>query len=167
MGLAEDLLSQAHHLAGLDLKRPKQASLRRSISTAYYAVFHLLIAGAVVQLIRKGPPGLRPRVGRAFSHGEMRQACLAFKRQPLVDPLLSLIGAPVSTELRDLATAFIDLQEERHSADYDTGAVFSRAATLAVLAKAESAFRNWRAVENADEARAFLAALAFGSRWSK
>jgi hypothetical protein len=166
VGLAEDLLAQAHHLAALDRGRPKQANLRRAISSAYYAVFHLLVADAVLKFIPKKPVGLIPRVGRAFLHGEMKQACFAFKRKPLGDPLLGLVGI-VSSELDSLATAFVYLQEARHSADYDTGATFSRAATLAVLLRAESAFSNWHAVEGTEEATVFLAALAFGARWTK
>ena len=38
-----DLLQQAFHLATIDAKKPKQANLRRAVSSAYYAVFHLLI----------------------------------------------------------------------------------------------------------------------------
>lgn len=43
----DDLLHQADHLARWDRRRPKQASLRRAVSTAYYALFHLLISTAV------------------------------------------------------------------------------------------------------------------------
>ena len=43
MTLAADLLKQAERLAKLEPKRPKQASLRRSISAAYYSLFHLLM----------------------------------------------------------------------------------------------------------------------------
>lgn len=43
MAFAEDLLKQAFLLVHKEPKSPRQASLRRSVSTAYYAVFHLLI----------------------------------------------------------------------------------------------------------------------------
>jgi len=43
MGLAQDLLQQADHLATYEGVNPTQAGLRRSVSTAYYALFHLLI----------------------------------------------------------------------------------------------------------------------------
>jgi uncharacterized protein (UPF0332 family) len=167
MGLAEDLLSQAHHLVALDPKRPKQASLRRAVSTSYYAVFHLLTANAASRFIPKRPIGLIARVERSFSHREMKQACVAFNHKPLVEPLRALLDKPLSDELRRIAVAFIDLQEERHKADYDTGIVFSRPATLAILEKADEVFASWRAVESTDEATVFLAALAFAARWSK
>jgi uncharacterized protein (UPF0332 family) len=43
MAFPDDLLEQAQHLAQREPKVPKQASLRRAVSTAYYAPFHLLI----------------------------------------------------------------------------------------------------------------------------
>ena len=47
MAFADDLLEQAYHLANRESGDPKQASLRRAVSTAYYALFHLLIDEAV------------------------------------------------------------------------------------------------------------------------
>ena len=47
MPFAEDLVEQAYHLANREPTNPKQASLRRAVSTAYYAPFHLLIDDAV------------------------------------------------------------------------------------------------------------------------
>jgi len=47
MAFADDLLEQAYHLARRERKNPTQASLRRAVSTAYYALFHLLIDEAV------------------------------------------------------------------------------------------------------------------------
>jgi hypothetical protein len=40
--LSLDLLAQARVLARREPRRPKQASLRRSISASYYAPFHFL-----------------------------------------------------------------------------------------------------------------------------
>ena len=37
MAFADDLLEQAYHLVRKDGQNPKQASLRRAVSTAYYA----------------------------------------------------------------------------------------------------------------------------------
>src|SRR5271170_5069238 len=48
MAFADDLLNDAHHLATKGGKNPRQSSLRRAVSTAYYAVFHLLIADFVL-----------------------------------------------------------------------------------------------------------------------
>ncbi len=53
MSFADDLLTQAEHLANWE-SEPTQAALRRAVSTAYYALFHLLIDEAVGKLER-GP----------------------------------------------------------------------------------------------------------------
>ena len=42
--IAEDLLATARRLAKASPRKPRQADLRRSISTAYYALFHALAA---------------------------------------------------------------------------------------------------------------------------
>ena len=47
MAFADDLLEQAYHLANREQEDPGQASLRRAVSTACYALFHLLIDEAV------------------------------------------------------------------------------------------------------------------------
>src|SRR5262245_43956452 len=47
MTLATDLLKQARSLCAASPRRPKQADLRRAVSTAYYSLFHALIAAAV------------------------------------------------------------------------------------------------------------------------
>lgn len=71
MAFADDLLEQAHHLARREKKKPKQASLRRAVSTAYYALFHLLVAAAVANWKNIEQ---RPDLARAFEHGRMKDA---------------------------------------------------------------------------------------------
>jgi hypothetical protein len=75
-----DLLAQAVSLAKMDVKKPKQANLRRAISSAYYAVFHLLVDEACRAQIggqhRQAP--FRHVLGRAFAHGVMKEACKSF-----------------------------------------------------------------------------------------
>jgi hypothetical protein len=67
MSFAEDLLEQAHHLAYREATDPKQASLRRAVSTAYYAVFHLMIDEAVGQWSVERQRGM---LGRTFEQNE-------------------------------------------------------------------------------------------------
>ena len=77
--LHEDLLEQALHLATRERGRPRQVSLRRAISGAYYALFHLLVHEATRRLLRGGAvERWRPLLARAFAHGEMRDASKAF-----------------------------------------------------------------------------------------
>jgi hypothetical protein len=69
MAFAADLLEQAYHLANLESGEPKQASLRRAVSTAYYALFHLLIDEAVGNW---GVARQRSILARTFDHGKMK-----------------------------------------------------------------------------------------------
>ena len=69
MSYHDDLLAQA--LLLVHVKPQTQASLRRSVSAAYYSVFHLLIAEATSNW---GNVTLRAALGRAFDHGPMKQA---------------------------------------------------------------------------------------------
>jgi hypothetical protein len=71
MPFADQLLEQARHLANREKTRPRQASLRRAVSTAYYALFHLLISEATSNWKRADQ---RHALARAFDHGKMRSA---------------------------------------------------------------------------------------------
>jgi uncharacterized protein (UPF0332 family) len=166
MAFADELLSQAHGLATMDTGTPVQANLRRSISSAYYAVFHLLISEAVQSLFPQMPE-LGDRVSRAFSHSEMKKVCTKFAQTRPPDDVATLLPEGVSDRLRNIAKAFSSLQQARHDADYDTGLKLSRDEALSFIADAHFVFEDWQRIRNTDEATVFLAALAFGARWSK
>jgi uncharacterized protein (UPF0332 family) len=80
MALHEDLLSQARWLATAEAGNLLSINLRRAISSAYYAVFHLLVAESVALLIPKSPSGLTARVSRSYGHAEMNKVCGAFAK---------------------------------------------------------------------------------------
>jgi hypothetical protein len=110
----DDLLQQAIQLVHKEQKRPRQASLRRGVSAAYYALFHLLISESVANWNRHN---LRPSLGRAFDHAPMKSTSyrvLSSQTFPFTgeDPL-------VVEKLRRVASAFVQLQDKRHTADYD------------------------------------------------
>ncbi|MGO4884010.1 MAG: hypothetical protein ACLP59_24780 [Bryobacteraceae bacterium] len=132
MAFADDLLKDAHHLAARGGKNPRQSSLQRAVSTAYYALFHLLIGDFVLNWRR---PDQRVRLGRMFDHRKMIQAKLS--------------GAPsnsVEDDLKKVIDAFAQLQEDRHTADYDFGRNWSRVDVTNTLALADEAFIAWRNV---------------------
>jgi len=167
MGLAEDLLNQAHFLSYHERGRPKQATLRRSISTAYYAVFHLLVANAAISLVPNKPSGLVAKVSRAFQHGEMKQICVSFHNGDSPQSVRTLLPPKISKDLQSVAATFVALQQLRHMADYDTGLLFTRAQANEAVNRADELFMAWNRIAKTEEARVFLAALAFGARWSK
>ena len=69
MPFPDDLLEQAYELAHKEPTNPKQASLRRAVSTAYYALFHLLIDDAVSKWEVERQ---RSILARTFEHSKMR-----------------------------------------------------------------------------------------------
>src|SRR6266496_5682267 len=113
MPLHDDLLSLARHLVDRNPGAPVEADLRRAVSTAYYALFHLLVHESTMRLIAVA--GMRSRVGRAFDHGVMKTVCKDYTSLT-VNPA----GQPVPQQIRDIASAFVELQEARHRADYNT-----------------------------------------------
>lgn len=167
MALAEDLLAQAQTLATLDDGIPSQANLRRAVSSAYYALFHLLIAEAVESLIPSKPSGLRERASRAFSHGEMKQVCIRFLAKRILADLAPLLRLSISLELATVAKAFVELQEQRHLADYEVGISWTRNEVLFWVEASRRAFREWKLIRETDEATVFLAALIFAKRWDR
>jgi hypothetical protein len=60
MPLHQDLLTLARELVDRNRAAPVEAELRRGVSTAYYALFHLLVHEATSRLVAIA--NLRPRV---------------------------------------------------------------------------------------------------------
>jgi hypothetical protein len=133
MAYADDLLELAKHLAQLEPTNPRQACLRRSVSTAYYALFHLLISEATANW---GRPELRSELGRVFEHGKMKNASLKIKKK---NPS-SLHEGAVSDHLHAVADTFIQVQQRREEADYDTGKEWARTDVDAVINAVTAAF---------------------------
>ncbi len=109
MSLHADLLAQAEQLAQLDLRRPKQASLRRAVSAAYYALFHLLTSEASAMYAAE--PGLAARINRTLGHGEMKKASSMIANDKLpkgVEPAGG--GYRTPPDLKVVANAFVTLQ---------------------------------------------------------
>lgn len=151
MSFADDLLEQAYHLANKERKNPKQASLRRAVWTAYYALFHLLIDEAVGNwsIVRQ-----RSILARTFDHGKMKSVCADLVKSfyGSGSPLLAL-------QLKNVASTFVELQHERHTADYDSAFNWSRSDAIEVLDLASAAFSDWRAIRSQDAAQDYLLQL--------
>ena len=119
MPYPDDLLEQARRLAKREKKKPRQASLRRAVSTAYYALFHLLIHEATLNWRRVDQ---RPLLARFFEHGKMRTASRKqtddlnafFKTNPPAGPELN-----TAKHLHRIADTFFQAQQQRHTAGYD------------------------------------------------
>lgn len=162
MRLPEGLLEQAQHLAKREPKRPKQASLRRAISAAYYGLFHLLISEAIFNWRREED---RIQLARMFEHSHMRSTC-ASKRDELNrvfhQSKQSGVAHPEEAVLRSLyrvVATFVQMHEQRELADYDYGSNWTRTDVLPKVEGVAAAFQAWKAIRNEEVAQAFLFSL--------
>lgn len=142
------LLEQARQLALREKKKPIQMSLRRAVSAAYYAVFHLLVRDASRSLTRASDKRLRLLLPRAFVHEEMAQACRTFAAAGKKPAIIATLypGLVIPPELSGVAEAFIALQRARHDADYATHRNWTRTMALSEVERAEQAFLDWEKV---------------------
>src|SRR5262245_9077661 len=166
MSLHADLLAQGRRLVSQDPRRPRQASLRRAISTAYYALFHLLISEASAMLVSNASH--RQLVSRTFTHAEMFRASRSFAGGTLAAKFASGTGGmPVPAQLRNVAQAFMDLQQLRHEADYNLATTFTRDQARDLVDQAAQAFSDWQSVRKSDYANLYLSCLLLWERFER
>jgi hypothetical protein len=162
----KDLLEQAIKLAKLDARRPKQANLRRAISSTYYALFHLLVDEACrVQIgAQHAQAPFRQVLGRAFVHTVMKEACRSFGGGTLRKGVAKGLppGFTVPPEIRNLALTFVELQDLRHLADYDLTERFKRSEVLSLISQVEDRIQPFTNLASSNEKRFFLACLWAG-----
>ena len=140
-----DIIGIARHLAlggvGGRLGRPRQEELRRAVSAAYYALFHVLAGNAAGILAGARPPLRAPRrrfwsqTYRALEHGYARNQCL---NQAVMS------GFP--QEIQDLGALFAYLQTQRHNADYNPDVTFSRTEVVRLIGNAEKVIDDFASV---------------------
>lgn len=71
-------------LANKERRRRKQASLRRAVSTAYYAIFHMIIDKASNTLTTSLPSGLQLAIKRSIAHNQLKMMCKNFIEADIV-----------------------------------------------------------------------------------
>lgn len=158
----KELMDLAKRLVG-PASGAVEADLRRGISTAYYALFHLLIKETMRSFV--SDPDFRTRIGRAFQHGPMKSVCDKY------DPSHQTAGQYVTQKghgfaaqvidpgVRQVAAAFFELNEAREQADYDDGATIEHLDALAIVRQADSAFQAWLSIRTEPSAVTFLQEL--------
>ena len=154
MAYHDDLLRQAHQLAHSERTRPKQASLRRSVSTAYYALFHLLIAESVANWRKANH---RPELARAFDHSTMKAASNRIQDRKQFP--FEGVDSGVVNALKFVAKTFVVLQENRQLADYDNSTFWSKTEALSLIRSAERAFAGWQSIRDEPIAQQYLLSL--------
>ena len=159
LSFSSDLLDQADHLASRETKKPKQASLRRAVSAAYYALFHLLTWEAASLIAANADEPALQIMQRWFDHGSMHTACGIFSANALTGPLMHLAGATPLPDLQLIARAFRELQQARHSADYDMTLSWTRLKAKQNIQIARDAVAAWNRVRKTPQASIFALAL--------
>ena len=150
---ADELPELARHLAALD-DGMRQASLRRSVSTAYYALFHLLISEATLNWSRIE---LRATLGRIFEHGKMKSASekqmsdlnTYLKENPAQTP-----ESVVAVNLHFVAKTFVQLQQRRNDADYEVASEWSATDVFTLIDSVAAAFTSWKTIRDEPKAQA-------------
>ena len=94
----------------------------------------------------------------------MKQSSLQFNKSHWID--WHGTKQPVPAALRHVAQAFIDLQEDRHLADYDNYEQWTATEVQAILNTAGSAFRDWGSIREDPMAGNYLLSMLLGKRRS-
>ena len=159
MLLADHLLEQAKTSRESSPKKPRQASLRRAVSTAYYALFHLLVSEATRnwKIVEQ-----RPLLARFFEHGKMKAA--SDKQRGECNRFINSNTTPgpeldCVRHLQRVADTFFQAQQLRHTADYDNATQWTRTEVLTQIAMVDAAFRSWRVIRDEPAAQAYLISL--------
>ena len=152
--MTDDFLATARRLAKASPKKPRQADLRRAISTAYYALFHAIARDAADLIVGTGQSRAEAawaHTYRALEHGFAKNACSQMRG----------LGFPAA--LCSCADAFANLQQARHNADYDPIHRITRVEALAAIEQAAQAIRDLMASSRKDR-RAFAVQLLLKKR---
>ena len=178
MSLADDLLQQAKDLLGSSSGsdgrgRPKQANLRRAISTAYYSLFSLLVDAVATEAVGGGRKKklLRGYVIRSVTHRSIVDICKKFsdhdgKLNPGDKDKLKMLVAVhgIPEDLAYVARTCQYLQGQRHEADYNLVRIFKKEEATSLIDKTAKAHKKWKAVKDHEATKVFLVALLVQKR---
>jgi uncharacterized protein (UPF0332 family) len=154
--LPRDLLRTATDLVNSSRGKPRQAHLRRAVSTAYYAMFHTL-AKCCADLLVGGRSSSRSeeawvQVYRALEHGPAKNACM---NQNTISKF--------PKEIHDFANMFVQMQLKRHKADYDPSERIFKSAVLADISAVKAVIDDFGNASLKDR-RAFAALVLLKQR---
>ena len=134
--------------------QPLPDSLRRAVSTAYYAMFHALASSNADCLVGTPQDPLTEhawsRIYRGLNHNAARRNLL--QDQGLFSP-----------KIRHLAVTFAQLQDLRHQADYDPNTTFSIPETLIWIERAAGSIKSFMQTDG-DERRMVAIQALIGRR---
>jgi hypothetical protein len=142
-----DLIKTARDLVAANKGKPRQASLHRATSTAYYALFHTLAKCCADMLVgTAGSERSKPawhQTYRAVNHAKVKERCNA-----------TTTMAKFPQGIRNFGNMLLAMQIKRHDADYNPDAKSFKSAVLADIDAVEAVIKAFHAV-GAKDRRAF------------
>jgi hypothetical protein len=147
---ASDLIEQSTTLCAADPRRPKQVSLRRARSSAYYAVYHELSESVVAFVLPGRRWDLQVLLRRKLAHRTMKN--VAQRASSSATRALAAVGS-----------AFVSLQEARHRADHDFSRSFTRFETATWIRRAADAVDKWTIARTTADGERFALELLVGT----
>ncbi|MCY4226076.1 MAG: hypothetical protein OXF06_14755 [Bacteroidetes bacterium] len=145
---SEHLIEIAIKLATGEGTKPRQAELRRAISTAYYGMFHSACK-TYVDILAGTSPSDRNNIAwiqayRSLSHHQILSCCTRKDIQQDFPPAI-----------RKFCREFSSLQLMRFTADYNPDETFYRSLVLKDIRKAENAIIDFNSAKLSDR-KAFV-----------
>jgi hypothetical protein len=163
----EHLLDQSVTLLGRPSGgRHRQANLRRAVSTAYYAVFHTILASFADRLVGRARRTTSPYVlaYRSVDHRAVGGLCgVAVRPAPPPKYVGFLPSVGFAPAIKAFAGIVLELQQERYRADYDPSWSIKSSEARSLVSAARDAITQW-VVAPAEQRDAFLLLLAFPPR---
>jgi uncharacterized protein (UPF0332 family) len=154
-----ELLRTARKLVDCEKSaQPSICDLRRSVSTAYYALFHFVAQSCVETLLQDAGKALtraRQQAYRSLDHRDITTACKMTRGQDY--------GSP--KQIRDFASVFLRMNKFRERADYDssTEGEFQINQVLALVGECETVICEFGDAD-IDDRRAFAVQVCLKSK---
>jgi uncharacterized protein (UPF0332 family) len=163
----DHLFEQAEKLITIAAGPPRQVDIRRAISAAYYATFHATITAAADQFV-----GITNRdtsryglVYRSVSHAWLRDLCKEVQKQTASNKFKPYVPKNgFGPNIGAFGTAVAELQEKRHTADYDVMIRMNKSDAVLAISTARAALRRF-GLASETHRLAFLSILLFPPRW--
>ena len=157
----DDLLTIAEKLVAGGVAgapgHPSDTELRRAISCTYYALFHALCRCCADQMVGQNPTGPLAeqkweQVYRALDHGPAKRRCNNNQEMGKFTP-----------EVQKFAEMFVDMQQQRHQADYNPKSAFTQSSVQQSVTEARTTIAQFQSAP-ADDRRLFAVYLLVNIR---
>lgn len=152
-----NLPAAAKHLLPVGPGRPNHAMLRRSISTAYYALF----AALREEVARPYSAQAKPAAWRLPAHGAANDVCQNLVNRRSIPWMEGTPGC--NADLLDFAENFLEVQAARHLADYDYGYAPKKSDTKVILGRARDGVRSLESARRTDPEQVQVVCVAMSA----